>query len=119
MTTPERQLEEQFIEKLRSLKYEYRPDIRDRAALEKNFREKFESLNRVQLTEGCKKRSFLCCIRVEVRTVARPRAGVPALVLRFDGTIKTTLVADAPSWGSCSDGPLGPNSDRLEATPIA
>ena len=27
-------------------------DIRDRAALEKNFREKFESLNRVQLTDG-------------------------------------------------------------------
>ena len=52
MTSPERQLEEQFIEKLRGLKYEYRPDIRDRAALEKNFREKFEALNRVRLTDG-------------------------------------------------------------------
>jgi type I restriction enzyme, R subunit len=52
MTTPERQLEEQFIEKLRSLKYEYRPEIRDRAALERNFREKFESLNHVRLTDG-------------------------------------------------------------------
>ena len=52
MTSPERQLEEQFIEKLRGLKYEYRTDIRDRAALEKNFREKFEALNRVRLTDG-------------------------------------------------------------------
>ena len=50
--TPERQLEEQLIEKLRGLKYEYRADIRDRAALEKNFREKFEALNRVHLTDG-------------------------------------------------------------------
>ena len=35
------------LSKLRDLKYEYRPDIRDRAALEANFREKFEALNRV------------------------------------------------------------------------
>jgi len=47
MTPLERQLEEQLIEKLVSLKYEYRTDIRDRAALEKNFREKFEALIRV------------------------------------------------------------------------
>jgi hypothetical protein len=40
----ERDLEQQFIEKLCSLKSEYRPDIRDRAALEKNFRGKFEAL---------------------------------------------------------------------------
>lgn len=37
---------------LSDLKYTYRPDIRDRAALEKNFREKFEALNRVTLTDG-------------------------------------------------------------------
>ncbi len=52
MTTPERQLEEDFINILRSLKYVYREDIRDRAALEKNFREKFEALNRVHLTDS-------------------------------------------------------------------
>ena len=50
--TPERQLEEHLIEKLQGLKYEYREDIRDRATLEVNFREKFESLNRVKLTDG-------------------------------------------------------------------
>ncbi|MEQ9588016.1 MAG: type I restriction endonuclease subunit R [Parvibaculaceae bacterium] len=52
MSTPESQLEEQFIEKLRGLKYEYRPDIRDRASLEENFREKLEALNRVTLTDA-------------------------------------------------------------------
>jgi len=48
----ERQLEEQLIEKLQELKYEYRSDIRDRSALEKNFREKFQTLNRVTLTDA-------------------------------------------------------------------
>ena len=37
-----------FIGTLQGLKYDYREDIRDRAALEKNFREKFEALNRVR-----------------------------------------------------------------------
>jgi type I restriction enzyme R subunit len=48
----EEHIEDAFIEKLRSLKYEIRPDIRDRAALERNFREKFEALNRVHLTDS-------------------------------------------------------------------
>ena len=43
-------IEDAFIAKLQSLKYQYRPDIRDRDALHKNFREKFEALNRVHLT---------------------------------------------------------------------
>jgi hypothetical protein len=38
-----------FINKLEELKYEIRKDIRDRAALEKNFRQKFEELNRCRL----------------------------------------------------------------------
>jgi type I restriction enzyme R subunit len=52
MTTTESQIEKDFIEKLQGLKYTYRPDIRDRAALERNFREKFEALNRVHLTDS-------------------------------------------------------------------
>jgi len=52
MIAPERQLEEALVTKLRDLKYEYRPGIRDRATLEANFREKFEALNRVTLTDG-------------------------------------------------------------------
>ena len=48
----EAQIEELFIKKLEELKYSYRKDIRDRNSLEQNFREKFESLNRVRLTEN-------------------------------------------------------------------
>jgi len=52
MTTTESLIEQDLIAKLMDLKYTHRPDIRDRAALEKNFREKFEALNRVHLTDG-------------------------------------------------------------------
>lgn len=48
----ERQIEENFIQKLKDLKYSYRPDINNRATLEQNFREKFERLNRVHLTDS-------------------------------------------------------------------
>ena len=48
----ESQIEQSFINKLTDLKYTYRTDIRDRFSLEKNFREKFESLNRVRLSNS-------------------------------------------------------------------
>ncbi len=48
----ENQIEQHLIEKLTDLKYAYRPDIRDRAALETNFRRHFEELNRVHLTDS-------------------------------------------------------------------
>ena len=44
MTTSETLIERDLISKLEDLKYTYCPDIRDRAALENNFREKFEDL---------------------------------------------------------------------------
>src|ERR1041385_3655661 len=67
----ERQLEEELLEKLRSLKYEHRADIRDRAALEKNFREKFESLNRVALTDAEFKRLLDEIVTPDVFTAAQ------------------------------------------------
>ncbi len=48
----EQDIETALVEKLRDLKYTDRPDIRDRASLEANFRQKFEALNRVTLTDG-------------------------------------------------------------------
>ena len=50
--TTENQTELSLIDKLQDLKYSYRPDIRDRDALEKNFREKFEALNQIHLTDA-------------------------------------------------------------------
>lgn len=50
--TKERQIEESLINRLADLKYTIRPDIRSREALEHNFREKFQALNRVHLSEA-------------------------------------------------------------------
>lgn len=50
--TKEYQIEENFIEQLKELKYTYRSDIKDRKALEQNFKTKFEALNRVRLSES-------------------------------------------------------------------
>ena len=48
----ENQIEDNLIEQLKGLKYVYRPEIVDRKSLENNFRQKFEALNRVRLTDG-------------------------------------------------------------------
>ncbi|MFN8275067.1 MAG: type I restriction endonuclease subunit R [Flavobacteriaceae bacterium] len=50
--TREHQIEQSFITRLQDLKYTYRTDIRDRFSLEQNFREKFEALNRVRLSNS-------------------------------------------------------------------
>lgn len=47
----EADIEYGFVGKLQDLKYTYRKDIRTRDALELNFRQKFEALNRVKLTD--------------------------------------------------------------------
>src|SRR5690625_1255886 len=52
MTQKESDIEQKLISKLEELKYSYRPDIRDKVTLEQNFREKFEALNRVRLTDA-------------------------------------------------------------------
>jgi type I restriction enzyme R subunit len=52
MTVKEAQIEQSLINKLTDLKYTHRPDIRNREALEQNFRTKFEALNRVHLTDS-------------------------------------------------------------------
>jgi len=50
--TKEQQIEDSLIAKLNDLKYSYRSDIKDRSSLDKNFRENFQALNRVNLTDA-------------------------------------------------------------------
>ena len=50
--TKEQEIENSLITKLQDLKYTYRKDIRDKASLEQNFREKFEALNHVRLADS-------------------------------------------------------------------
>lgn len=67
----EQTIENGFIEKLKGLKYEYRQDIRDRVTLERNFREKFEALNRVNLTDAEFARLLDEIVTPDVFTAAR------------------------------------------------
>ncbi len=48
----EKQIEDSFIQKLIDLKYSYRIDIKDRVTLEENFRNHFERLNMVHLSDS-------------------------------------------------------------------
>ena len=50
--TKENHIEQSLINKLTDLKFINRPDIKERFSLEKNFREKFEALNRVNLSNS-------------------------------------------------------------------
>ena len=50
--TKEQQIEQGLIARLEDLKYTFRDDIRDKISLEQNFRNKFEALNRVNLSDA-------------------------------------------------------------------
>jgi type I restriction enzyme, R subunit len=97
MTTLERQLEDHFIEKLRGLKYEYRADIRDRSALEKNFREKFDSLNHVRLTDAEFARLLDEIITPDVFTAAKTVRSINAFT-RDDGTPLNYTLVNIKDW---------------------
>ena len=92
MKTYEKQIEEALIEILQDLKYEYRTDIRDRVALEANFREKFEALNQVSLSDSEFKRLLGEVITPDVYEAARSLRNREAFT-RDDGTpLNYTLV---------------------------
>src|ERR1039458_1926898 len=97
MSAPERQLEEKLIEKLVSLKYEYRTNIRDRATLENNFREKFEALNRVRLTEGEFQRLLEEIIPPDVFAAARTLRERNSFI-RDDGTPLNFTLVNIKDW---------------------
>lgn len=67
----EQEIEQQLIEKLQDLKYTYRKDICDKASLEANFRQKFQELNKVNLTESEFARLMDQIITPDVFTAAR------------------------------------------------
>lgn len=97
MSTAERQLEDHLIEKLRGLKYDYRTDIRDREALETNFRQKFEALNRVTLTEGEFKRLLDEVVTQDVFEAAR-RLRAREAFIRDDGTPLNYTLVNIKDW---------------------
>ena len=97
MPPSEHHLEDKLIERLRSLKYEYREDIHDRAALEQNFREKFEALNHVHLTDGEFKRLRDEIVTPDVFTAARTLRERNSFT-RDDGTPLHYTLVNIKDW---------------------
>lgn len=97
MITPERGLEEALVTKLRDLKYEYRPDIRDRVTLEQNFREKFEALNRVRFTDAEFARLLDEIVTPDVFTAARTLRERNSFI-RDDGTPLNYTLVNIKDW---------------------
>ncbi len=97
MTTAENQIEQDLIAKLKDLKYTYRPDIRNRAALEANFREKFQALNRVTLTDGEFQRLLDEIVTPDVFTAAHTLRNRNAFA-RDDGTPLNYTLVNISDW---------------------
>lgn len=86
-----------FIGKLQGLKYEYRPDIRDRATLEKNFREKFEALNRCRLTDSEFARLLDEIVNPDVFTAAKTLREINDFI-RDDGSPLNYTLVNIKDW---------------------
>jgi type I restriction enzyme R subunit len=93
----EQGIEDAFIQKLRDLKYEYRPEIHDRASLEANFRQKFEALNRVHLTDGEFARLLDEIVTADVFTAAKTLRSTTSFV-RDDGTPLNYTLVNIKDW---------------------
>ena len=93
----EQDIESDFIEKLRELKYVHRTDIRDRGTLEKNFREKFEALNRVRLTDAEFARLLDEIVTPDVFTAAKTLRSITSFT-RDDGTPLNYTLVNIKDW---------------------
>jgi len=90
-------IESGFIGKLQGLKYDYRPDITNRAALEKNFREKFEALNRVRLTDAEFARLLDEIVVADVFTASKTLRSINSFT-RDDGTPLNYSLVNLKDW---------------------
>jgi type I restriction enzyme R subunit len=97
MHVKESAIEQELIAKLDELKYTLRPDIRDRAAMERNFREKFEALNRVSLTDAEFKRLLEEIVTPDVFTAAHTLRNRNAFT-RDDGTPLNYTLVNINDW---------------------
>ncbi|CUI27538.1 type I restriction endonuclease subunit R [Achromobacter xylosoxidans] len=97
LVVKEQHIEYGFLGKLQNLKYEYRDDIRDRSSLEKNFRERFEALNRVKLTEAEFARLLDEIVTPDVYTAAKTLRGINAFT-RDDGTPLNYTLVNIKDW---------------------
>ncbi|WP_429145155.1 type I restriction endonuclease subunit R [Aeromonas veronii] len=97
MTTTEQQIEQALIAKLGELKYTVRPDIRSRASLESNFREKFQQLNQVNLTDEEFSRLLEEIVTPDVFTAAQLLRTRNSFI-REDGTPLNYTLVNIDDW---------------------
>ncbi len=95
--TKEQQIEDALIGKLKDLKYAYRDDIRDKDSLEKNFRKKFEALNRVTLTDSEFARLRDEIVTADVFTAAKTLRQKNTFI-REDGTPLHYEIVNTKDW---------------------
>ncbi len=95
--TKEIQIEDSLITKLTDLKYTHREDIRDKASLEKNFREKFQALNRVNLTDSEFGRLFKEIINPDVFASSKRLREINTFT-REDGTPLHYTLVNIKDW---------------------
>lgn len=88
----EKQIELDFIEKLKDLKYIYRKDIKDRFSLETNFRQHFERLNMVKLSDSEFNRLKESIINSNVYESAKILRSINTLIRDDDTPLQYTLV---------------------------
>lgn len=93
----ERRLEGELIDKLVSLKYEHRRDIRGLEALEANFRQKFEALNHVQLTDAEFRRLLSEIVTPDVFAAAQTLRNRSTFT-RDDGTPLHYTLVNTDDW---------------------
>lgn len=97
MIQSEAQLEEQFLEKLQEMKYTYRSDIRNLDALESNFRQKFERLNFVSLSDDEFRKLLQENVTADVFTASK-RLREKQTFTRNDGTTFDYSLVNLRDW---------------------
>ncbi|MCL4220459.1 MAG: type I restriction endonuclease subunit R [Phycisphaerales bacterium] len=97
MTWGEKRLEGDFVSTLRGLKYTHRPDIHNRATLEANFRQKFDALNRVTLTDSEFQRLLDEIVKPDVYESARLLRNRETFI-RDDGTPLNYTLVNIRDW---------------------
>lgn len=94
----ESQIENNFIKKLsEDLKYVYREDIHDKDSLERNFREKFQTLNRCHLTDNEFARLLEEITDSDVFTTSK-RLRERNTFIREDGTPLQYMLVNIKDW---------------------
>lgn len=93
----ESQIEQHFIRHLEGLGYKYCKDIKNQASLEANFRNKFEALNNVRLTDGEFKRLMDNIVSSDVYKASKTLRD-KVEVVHDDGTTQFYPLVNLQNW---------------------